>query len=206
IDRTSVEISLSPRQLMSWALGHLHSATTGNIVNFNLTHNEHANRLFWRVDENTLIGRPYLMHAIGVRPEITDFMIGSSFDYPFIPEMCPSNNVAVITDSDDYLVVEMQPRDHERGDLRLGPFDPEHLASTLAEWTTARHRENVHYTLVYHAADIPKNIREVAAEAEAFIDRVTRSLTSTPQPYRMHPYWIGAIAAHRSATGQILSS
>ena len=111
-----------------------------------------------------------------------------------------------ITDSDDYLVVEMQPRDHEKNDLRLGPFDPKHLASTLAEWTTARHRENVQFTLVYHAAEIPINIAEVAAEAEVFIDCVTRNLTSAPQPYRMHPYWIGAIAAHRSATGQTLSS
>ena len=46
----------------------------------------------------------------------------------------------------------------------------------------------------------------MAEEADAFIDCVTRNLTSAPQPYRMHPYWIGAIAAHRSATGQTLSS
>ena len=151
IDPTRIEISLAPRELLRWALGHLHSATAANIVNFKLTHNEHANRLFWRVDENTLIGRPYLMHMIGIRPEVTDFIVGSSCDYSFIPELCPSNNVVVITDSDDYLVVEMQPRDHEKNDLRLGPFDPKHLASTLAEWTTARHRENVQFTLLYHS-------------------------------------------------------
>ena len=206
IDPTRIEISLAPRELLRWALGHLHSATAANIVNFKLTHNEHANRLFWRVDENTLIGRPYLMHMIGIRPEVTDFIVGSSCDYSFIPELCPSNNVVVITDSDDYLVVEMQPRDHEKNDLRLGPFDPKHLASTLAEWTTARHRENVRFTLLYHAADIPIGTAQVAEEADAFIDCVTRNLTSAPQPYRMHPYWIGAIAAHRSATGQTLSS
>ena len=206
IDSSKEDLSLSPRELLRWAFSHLHPATTANIVNLKLTHNEHANRLFWRVDENTLIGRPYLMHLIGVRPEVTDFMVGSSFDYSFVPEMCPSNNVAVITDSDDYLVVEMQPRDHEKNDVRLGPFEPKLLASTLAEWTTARHRENVRHTLVYHAADIPAKTSEVAAEAEAFIDRVTRSLTCAPQPYRTHPYWIGAIAAHRSASGQMLSS
>jgi hypothetical protein len=206
IDSTRIEISLSPRELLRWALDHLHSATAANIVNFNLSHNEHANRLFWRVDENTLIGRPYLMHMIAIRPEVTDFIVGSSCDYSFIPELCPSNNVVVITDSDDYLVVEMQPRDHEKNDLRLGPFDPKHLASTLAEWTTSRHRENVQFTLLYHAADIPISTAQVAAEAQAFIDCVTHNLTSAPQPYRGHPYWIGAIAAHRSATGQTLSS
>jgi hypothetical protein len=100
----------------------------------------------------------------------------------------------------------MQPRDHEKNDLRLGPFNPKYLASTLAEWTTARHRENAQYTLTYHASEIPSNVEEVAAEAQAFIDSIMSNLTSAPQPHRMHPYWIGAIAAHRSATGQTLSA
>src|SRR5215475_4405511 len=39
IDPTRIEISLSSRKLLNWALGHLHSATTANIVNFKLTHN-----------------------------------------------------------------------------------------------------------------------------------------------------------------------
>ena len=34
IDPTRIEISLPPRELLRWALGHLHSATAANIVNF----------------------------------------------------------------------------------------------------------------------------------------------------------------------------
>ena len=56
---------------MEWALGHLHPVTAANTVNFPLVHNLHANRLFWRVDENTLIGRFYLMHMICIRPEVS---------------------------------------------------------------------------------------------------------------------------------------
>ena len=78
------------RELMRWALDHLHPMTLANMVNFPLCHSTHTNRLFWRVDDNTLIGRFYLMHMICIRPEITDFVVGSSCDYSFIPEMCPS--------------------------------------------------------------------------------------------------------------------
>ena len=94
--------------------------TLANMVNFPLCHSAHSNRLFWRVDDNTLIGRFYLMHMICIRPEITDFVVGSSCDYSFIPEMCPSGKVYVMADSDDYLVVEMQKRSHERDFVRLG--------------------------------------------------------------------------------------
>ncbi len=113
-DQGTPELVIHSRDLMRWALGHLHPMTAANMANFPLCHSAHSNRLFWRVDENTLIGRFYLMHMICIRPEVDEFVIGSSCDYSFIPELCPSDNVDVITDSDEYLVVEMQPRHHEK--------------------------------------------------------------------------------------------
>ena len=71
-------------------------------------------------DGNSLVGRFYLMHMICIRPEVAEFTIGSACDYSFIPEMCPSGNVDVVTDSDEYLVMEMQPRAHEAKFLRPG--------------------------------------------------------------------------------------
>jgi hypothetical protein len=78
-------LEVRPRELMKWALSHLHPATVANTVNYSLVHNEHTNRLFWRVDNQTLIGRFYLMHMIAIRPELRDFVIGSACDYSFIP-------------------------------------------------------------------------------------------------------------------------
>jgi len=106
-------LALTPREVMRWALGCMHPLTAANIVNFPLCHNLEANRLLWRVDADTLIGRFYLLHMICIRPEVTDFVVGSSCDYSFVPEMCPSANVVTIADSDDYLVVEVQPTGHE---------------------------------------------------------------------------------------------
>ena len=192
-----VALTLAPRALAAWALRHLHPVTAANTVNFPLNHSLHSNRLFWRVDEDTLLGRFYLMHMIAIRPETRDFVIGASCDYSFIPELCPSGNVAVLTDSDDYLVVELQPRQHERAFLRVGPPDVATLAASLSEWTTARHRENARHSVLFHAAALPPALPAVAAEAERFIAEVDRRLSARPQPHRDHPYWLGAIAAHR---------
>jgi hypothetical protein len=202
-DRGGPELVLAPRELMKWALAYLHPVTAGNTANFPLSHSKQSNRLFWRVDENTLIGRFYLMHMICIRPEVVDFAVGSSCDYSFIPEMCPSGNVEVIADSDQYLVVEMQPSEHENEFLRLGPKDPLALAGSLGEWTTRRHRENVRHQLVFHAADIPPSLNAVAREADAFIAEVDRRLAAIPPHFhRQHPYWIGAVIAHRLAVSR----
>jgi 2-polyprenyl-3-methyl-5-hydroxy-6-metoxy-1,4-benzoquinol methylase len=205
LDRAPEALALSPRELMGWAMAHPHPATVANTVNYPLTHNDHTNRLFWRVDGNTLIGRFFLMHMIAIRPEVSDFVIGASSDYSFIPEMCPSGNVEVIGDSDEYAVIEMQPRGHEAPFLRPGPLKPGKLARTLAQWTTARHRANAGHPVVFHAAGLPAGTAATVAESDLFLGKVMRRLRTLPRPHRRHPYWLGAIAAFHEAIGRRLS-
>jgi hypothetical protein len=200
LNGVSGAIGFSSRELMRWGLSHLHPATVANIVNYPLTHNHHANRLFWRVDSLTLIGRFYLMHMICVRPERTDFIIGSSCDYSFIPEMCPSGDIQIIADSDEYLVIEMQPRAHESAMLRMRRQTVNGLAKTLSEWTTPRHRENAETTVVFHAGEFPAQLPDAKSEADRFVAAVRRQM-ERPSPFRDHPYWRGAIAAFKEATG-----
>lgn len=195
-DADEPSIVIPARDLMGWAINYLHPMTLANTVNFPMYFSSHSNRLFWRVDGNTLIGRFYLMHMIAIRPEVAAFQIGSSCDYSFIPEMCPSGNVHVMTDSDEYLVVEMQKRTHENRFIKLGGVDRAGLATSLAEWTTERHRKNAHHPVVYRASESSVDLPRVIAESREFIEAIEASLPP-PQPYRDHPYWVGAIAAHR---------
>jgi SAM-dependent methyltransferase len=198
-------LALEPRELMQWALNHLHPATLANMVNIPFSHNSHTNRLFWHIDGNTILGRFYLMHMLCVRPELTNFIVGSSCDYSFVPEMCPSGNVEAITDSDEYLVIEMQARDHESAFLRPGPLKPRELAKSLSEWTTSVHRANANYSLVFHAGALPPQMQRSTEVADTFIAEVARHLKRTPLPVRGHPYWRGAMAAFHDATGHRLS-
>lgn len=198
IDSCSKALVLPPRDLVRWSLQHLHPATLANIVNAGAVHNDHANRLFWRVDDDTLIGKFYLAHMIAVRPEVQDFVVGASCDYSFVPEMCPSGNIVAVTDSDDYLVVEMQPRDHEARNFLPGPVEIRSLAESLSEWTTADHRRNVEHTFIYHAVEIPDMLPHFATQAEAFVACVRTLLPSEPQPHRGHHYWLNSIWADRA--------
>jgi len=195
-------LALTPREVMRWALGCMHPLTAANIVNFPLCHNVAANRLLWRVDADTLIGRFYLLHMICIRPEVTDFVVGASCDYSFVPEMCPSANVVTIADSDDYLVIEVQPTGHEAQFLRLGPGSIDGLASSLSEWTTAGHRANARQTIVFHASDLPLTLPAASAEADGFIRKLGARMARRPQPHRDHPYWRGAIAAFNATVAR----
>jgi hypothetical protein len=200
-----LSLSLQPRELMQWALNNPHPLVLANMVNLPFSHNTDSNRLFWRVDGNTILGRFYLLHMLCVRPEVTNFVIGSSCDYSFIPEMCPSGNVDIITDSDEYLVIEMQTRNHESKFLRPGPFEVAGLAKSLSEWTTRVHRDNANHSLFFHAEELPNEINRSIHEADAFIGDVVKNLSRKPQPHRGHPYWRGAMAAFYEVGGRKLN-
>jgi hypothetical protein len=195
---STYDLVLSPRLLVGWALAQLDPRSSSSVDNSPLPHGADANRLFWSVDQNTLIGRFYLLHMIAIRPEVTDFVVGAPCDYSFVPELCPSGRVEVMTNSDDYLVVEMHAGDRVAGSPRSGSLPPPQLARSLSRWTTARHRQNAQVTLIFHADEIPGEIAATDAMASAFIARIGQALAPRPQPYRDHPFWIGMMALQRA--------
>jgi hypothetical protein len=154
-----------------------------------------CNRVFWRAGAGTLVARFYLRHMLCIRPETDRFDVGSSCDYSFIPEMCPSGRVVAIADSDDYCVVELQPRLHENDFIVPGRLTPKRLAGYLSDWTTADHRRNAHTAVVFHADDVSRDVPGVVADSDAYIRRVETSLPAAPQPARGHPYWHAALRA-----------
>ncbi len=198
-------MKFSSRELMRLCIDNLHPAISANIVNNVDAHNIHTNRLFWKVDENTLLGRVYLKHMLAIRPETTDFKIGASCDYSFVPEMCPSGRVADIADSDECFAVEVQPIGHESDFLRPGKMPLQELGATLSEWTTAHHRKNAETTLLFHAGVLPESLPNYIAEVDRYMSELNEFLSPQPKPHRGHPYWKGAIAASRETRGLPLS-
>jgi hypothetical protein len=189
-------LSIQPRDLIRLALDHIHPATIANFADSPIQHDAASNRLFWRVDDSTILGRFYLMHMIAIRPETAEFVIAAPSDYSLIPELCPSGAVATIADSDEYCVVELQPRRQGRTNLRLGPLTPAALAAPLSNWATGQHRENARHPVVFHSDKIKSALSETIASSRRFIDEVERRLPSAPQLFRYHPYWCGAIDHH----------
>ena len=195
----SAPLSVPPRALLRIALEYLHPAVFASMPGAR-PHTIICNRVFWRDGAGTLVARFYLRHMLCIRPETDRFDIGSSCDYSFIPEMCPSGPVVAISDSDDYCVIEMQPRGHEQRFIVPGRLTPKRLAGYLSDWATAEHRENAQTAVVFHTDDISPEVPGIVADSDAYVRRVAACLPATPQPHRGHPYWHAALWAAAEST------
>jgi len=195
IDVTNNVMEIGPRQLMERSLQYLHPIVIASLFEQGIAHNYYANRFFLRYSFDVMAGRFYLLHMLCIKPELINYKVGSSCDYSFIPEMCPSGNVGIIDDSDDYFVVEIQSRKHELNYVNGGPYVQTKLVHALAEWTTKRHRQNANHTIYFHTRNIlPAEKIAIDRKLNTFIDAIGANLNLYKEkPYHNHPYWIGAI-------------
>ena len=186
-------ISVPNRELVAWSFLHLHPMTVANTLDATPTHALHSNRVFWRLDKDTLLGRFYLRHMLCIRPEIDNYIIGSSCDYSYVEEMCPSGNVVHLSDSDDYFVVELQPLAHEGKYIAAGDHNPADMAASLESWATAEQRANAYRPILFHSADLNPLAQKALTESEAYIRRMEAMLKRPPSPVRGHYYWLSCI-------------
>lgn len=191
IDHDTHTLQISSRELLKLSLPHLHPISLASRTDQTIIHNYYANRFFAQND-TTLAGKFYLLHMFCIKPETTDYQISASCDYSFIPEMCPSGNIATITDSDDYLVVEIQSLQHELQYIRWGAYDLPKLAKSFLQWTTAHHRHNARETIYYHSEDITTADKQALEQKlNEFVEPLNALInTKPPQPHRHHPYWV----------------
>jgi hypothetical protein len=222
----SVALRIPPRALVRFGLQWLHPASRACMpvcTHDGVVHDPKANRLFWPAGPGTLLGRFYLLHMVAIRPQTVDTSIAAPCDYSFVPQFCPTGRIETITDSDRYVVAELQPAVAEAQELRPGPLDSATLAGSLAEWVTAGHRRNAATRVIFHADEAgPDEIGAGATGLELdgairasdrFVAEIERRLGPAARPLRPHPYWPGMLDHHaasalqpvdRAALGRIL--
>lgn len=188
-------LCVSKREMVQESFKHLHSWSLSSLIDQNLVCNYKANRFFSFINEQVLVGRFYLLHMLCIKPETLDYKIGSSCDYSFIPSMCPSGNVVIINDSDDYFVLEMQDEQNEDGYKIYQAVNKNKMAISLSGWVTDVHKNNSQYPIYFHSNDI--KIKDLAEQSQFLTDYIHQlncimENKKSKSPYN-HFYWKGAL-------------
>lgn len=194
-------LAIPARELVGMALRHLHSTTVAKTINQGVFRSLYHNQLYWRVDKDTVLARFYLMFMLCIRPERVVRTANTYCDYGFAPELCPSGEMAFLTDSDEFFMLETQAHRHEAAHIRLGPHRIADVAGYLSEWTTREHRRFAKENLVFHAANVPPAIEASFADAESAVQELEQ-LLPPPRPHAFHPYWVGSLPLWRKEIGQ----
>ncbi|WP_417798459.1 hypothetical protein [Terasakiella pusilla] len=191
---TTGRLALTSRNMVGLSLKYLHPTVVGKTINQENWNCKTYNQLYWRVDENTLLARHYLIFMMMIKPTKQIGLINSYCDYGFVPELVPESSLCILDDSDDFFMMELQDFDQEFDYLEYSNNrdTSKKIAALLQEWVTPEHLEVAQTNVVFHSEELPEELQQYKSEA----DRVVRDIQShcgQPLSHVNHPYWLGGV-------------
>jgi len=192
MDPATKTLPIMPRDMARIALRYPHPTIIAKTVNQGTYRSLFHNQLYWQVDENTMLGRFFLLFMLCIKPERVMSTANTYCDYGFVPELCPSGNISVLSDSDDFFMLEAQSRTHECSHVRFGVHEQESIDKYLAATTTRGHRWGAGVDILIHCEDLPAGLKAVRQEAQEYVAKLENRLPP-PQAHANHSYWVGAV-------------
>jgi hypothetical protein len=153
---------------------------------------QRPNQLYWRINDETFIGRYFLTFMLCIKPDRVVSHINSYCDYGFIQHFSALSKLHTIANSDDLFMLELQSHDFERALLDTGINNPAYVADRTRNWATGLHIENVKQRLLFHSGEVPDDIDMHLKTSDVFIDQVLEDIPA-PLDHKNHPHWIGGL-------------
>ncbi len=205
-------MTLSARKMMEISLQHLHPTVIASGVDYENYTTHIAHQFFMRVNNDLLIGRFFLLFMLCIRPERPLPLITAFCDYSFIPEMCPSGNYTIITDTDDAYLMELSPKNKDGITVAFGKhYENYVLYKTLGEWVTDHQEHNSKHLILMHSKDLPTSgpefelLKESINTLDKRLNKVYDYLNAMNirQTHVNHYYWTDNLGAQQ-AKGNLL--
>lgn len=186
-------LTLQPRDLVRIVFDNLHLTVVAKTVTQEFLSCKSYTQIYWQVDDRTLIARHHLIFMMAVKPEVPLAPLNSYSDYGFMPELVPSRKFALLGDSDEFFVAELQSSNSERNLVKGGTPTVEEIASELSKWTTPEHRAFADVDIIFHSGDLNPELDRARVQVARFMDELKSKMSREPIDHVDHPYWLSGV-------------
>jgi hypothetical protein len=182
------EDGLAPRDLVRHAIDYLDFHDLANVVNSGLPVAGPAGRLIWKHDRSTLLVYDFTPALVALRPSRKPDQACGFRDVAFASVMCPDAKVQHLTDSDEFVGIELI--DSDSGDGISARRDVATLARELSRRTDRRQRAGTaQFPAIFRAGEVPADLSRTRAAASAHIDRLIRAMPERSDARLQERFW-----------------
>ena len=186
-------LSISPREMAEHILTYRHNCIRAKTVNHPFIHMNISDQFYWYVDEKTLLGHQLPIAIVCMKPENVYLEPVSFWDYSTISMACPTLDRCILSDSDDFLMMELRGEKTHLELMRIGHVSKEEIAEVLGSYMTPDQFEMGHYSLTLHSGELPNNVDLYREKLKEYVDSIYDLLPELPVSHFEHPYWTGLI-------------
>jgi hypothetical protein len=184
-------LAIPPRQLARIIIDYRHNTIRAKTINQCGVHFEYMDQAYWKVNDDTIIGYQMPICMVAMRPEVALTEINTFWDWGIVYEFCPSRELTVLGDSDEFLMLELRNENAHLDSIRLGPTTPRAAAARMSTYLTRYQIDNARFPLTLHADSVPKDTDGPRSKLQGFMDELLRSYRTGPLlSHRNHPQWL----------------
>ena len=169
-------ISFEPRELVSFALPHLHPHFDSFFWDSSVYQRVYPNVLLWKVGEEGYLARYFHLHPFMVFPKSKDAKPVDAIDGTFLNQACPDlNDYYVVEDSDEMCSTELSATG-QFGYLPPGRFNTIETACWLKRNAEPQHWHLFSKKLRVHSQPLSEKWTAVEAASDAIFDELRNCL------------------------------
>lgn len=173
-------IVMAPRAMADMIIAHRHNTIRAKTLSQDIYHFAHCDQFYWQVDERTIVGHQMPIALVGVRPEVWLRDINTFWDWGVAYELCPSKKMTILGDSDDFLMLELRPRNAHVESIRHGHGTPKSKALGMSGYITQYQLAHAKFPLTLHGGDLPDNIEIARAALDAGTKKILKHVAQAP--------------------------
>ena len=151
-------IALAPRDMANLILMNRHNTIIAKTVSQSEFHFRYSDQFYWEVNPDTLIGHQMPIALVAMRPEVELQEISTFWDWGVTYDFCPSRKLTVISDSDEFLMLELRNRDTHKELILAGPANDRDQALSMSAYITKYQIDNAQHKLTLHSGELPVDI------------------------------------------------
>src|SRR5215472_13822706 len=151
VDQNTSTLSMSPRELAALAIKYRHNTIRGKTVNERLFNIRHMDQFYWLVDNTALLGYQMPIAIVGMRPERYLAEVNSYWDYGLMQDFCPTAEVCVLGDSDEFLMIELREKEVAEDQIASSWPEAMQIAERMMVFLTDYQQKFARYPLTLHS-------------------------------------------------------
>jgi hypothetical protein len=205
VDCDTSVLSIPPREMANMVLRHRHNTIRGKTVNEREFGIRYMDQFYWKVDEQTLIGHQMPVSIVGMRPERQVSEPQAFWDHGLMREFCPTADIRMIGDSDEFLMMELREKQVAADQLLKEWPSARAMGEIMVTWVTPYQREFADRPLTLHASDVPSQVTAARKELQYFVEDVLSYAPADLPSHVDHPQWRYHLPAFMEARHRYLS-
>jgi hypothetical protein len=206
VDQNTSTLCMSPRELAALAIKHRHNTIRGKTVNERLFNIRYMDQFYWLVDNTALLSYQMPISIVGMRPERYLAEVNSYWDYGLMQDFCPTAEVCVLGDSDEFLMIELREKEVAEDQIASSWPEPMQIAERMMVFLTDYQQKFARYPLTLHSCELMVNVDEGRAKLRAYIDEIFSYLPPFLPSHVDHPQWNYHLPGFLEARHKFLSS